>query len=49
MGTEGTWQRDALGPGHMLQVGVSLPRSPRRTAGGFPMAEGDSVGAGQGE
>lgn len=36
----------------MLQVGLSLPRSPGGAAGSFPMAEpaeGDNAGTGQGE
>ncbi|NWU64379.1 TBC24 protein, partial [Pterocles burchelli] len=32
----------------MLQVGLSLPRAPGGAAGGFPMAEGDDGGTGQG-
>lgn len=38
-----------MAAGHMLQVGVSLPRSPGGTADSFPTAEGDDVGTGQGE
>lgn len=33
----------------MLQVGLSLPRSPGGANGGFPTDEGDNTGTGEGE
>lgn len=52
METEGTRQRGAPEPRHMLQVGLSMPRSPAGAAGSFPVAEpaeGENTGTGQGE